>query len=88
MDIEKMITQLHNARHYREDCEIAASETLQTNPSARQFPAFLPEKQGIGRKLVFKIFLQSFLDVEHMYIQHMASKKGKWISADHTFKVR
>ena len=88
MDIEKMITQLHNPRHYREDCEISALQTLPIHPSAREFSSFFPHTEGISRKLVFKIFLQSFLDVERMYIQHMASKKGKWISADHTFKVR
>ena len=82
-----MIIQLHSARHYREACEFETLKTLEQTPSAQDFPEFFPEKEGISRKLISKIFLQSFLDVEHMYIQHMASMNGKWISADHTFKV-
>ncbi len=34
----------------------------------QEFPEFYPDKEGISRKLISKIFLQSFLDVEHMYI--------------------
>ena len=83
-----MIIQLHNARHYCETCEILTLKAIENTPSAQEFPEFYPDKEGISRKLISKIFLQSFLDVEHMYIQHMASKKGNWISADHTFKVQ
>ena len=86
MDIERMIVQLHNARHYREACEYTSYKTLKTR-STQELPDFFPDKGGISRKLISKIFLQSFLDVEHMYCEHMASKKGKWVSADHTFKV-
>ena len=45
------------------------------------------ENNFIGRKLISKVFIQTFLETEHMYTQYMAKKKGSWISFDHTFKV-
>ena len=36
---------------------------------------------------ITRAFLRAFSECEGMYIQHMASHCGHWLSADHTFKV-
>lgn len=88
IDIESIITQQHSARHYRDACEYTAYKKLNNIVNLQEFPAFDPAKEYISRKLIFRVFLKSFVEVEHMYTEHMASKRGKWISADHTFKVK
>ena len=51
------------------------------------FPLFNPKRDSIGRMLITRAFLRAFSECEGMYIQHMASHCGHWLSADHTFKV-
>ena len=51
------------------------------------FPLFNPKRDSIGRMLITRAFLRAFSECEGMYIQHMASHFGHWLSAGHTFKV-
>ena len=82
-DIENMLLNLHNSYH----CSRAFLYYSQRQNAAANFPLFNPKKDFIGRMLITRAFLRAFSDCENMYTQHMASQYGKWLSADHTFKI-
>ena len=82
-DIENMLLNLHNSYH----CGTAVLYYSQRRDAAANFALFNPKKDFIGRMLITRAFLRAFTECENMYTQHMASQYGKWLSADHTFKI-
>jgi len=82
-DIANMLLNLHNSYH----CGRAFLYYSQRRDAAANFALFNPKKDFIGRMLITRAFLRAFTECENMYTQHMASQIGKWLSADHTFKI-
>ena len=82
-DIANMLLNLHNSNR----CGRAFLYYSQCRDAAANFALFNPKKGFIGRMLITRAFLRAFTECENMYTQHMASQIGKWLSADHTFKI-
>ena len=87
-DIESMLFNLYSSHHSSRAYLYYSQATLSMDSYEQcNFPLFNPKRDSIGRMLITRAFLRAFSECEGMYIQHMASHFGHWLSADHTFKV-
>ncbi len=83
-----MLINLHSSKSYNSLYNrLTSSHTVDSNRVITEPLLYKQEKDFIGRKLISKVFIRTFLETEHIYTQYVAKKHGSWISFDHTFKV-
>lgn len=77
---------MHNSQHSTKACEYY-QRSRGFSVIILPFPKLETTKLFIGRNLLTHIYIRIFFECREMFTQHMTSKTGKWLSADHTFKV-
>ena len=75
-DLESMLINLHSSRSYNSlYSRLTLSPTVESNRFITEPLLHKLENDFIGRKLISKVFIRTFLETEHMYTQYMAQKK-------------